>query len=452
MSQKSKKKSKKKRLIIAGIVIILLVVIIAAVVQQDKSEALPVETQKVARQTVIHKVNASGTIQPEVEVQISATISAYITEITVEQGDWVEKGQHLISLDEKQYRASLELGRSSLKSANASLKQVKAQKDRIETLFSQKLVSTQELESVQAQYELAESQVEQALATLATREDELAKTKILAPQSGIVTKIYKEVGEMALGSMFQAEVLMIVSDLNRMEVVVEVNENDVVDVALNDTVEIAVDAFQDTLFKGIVSEIAHLAQTTGVGTQEQVTNFEVRVRMLEIPERIRPGMSATADIITDVRNDVLAVPIQSLTIRQEGFDKPKFDRRDRKRRDRSSKPEEETTPEDTVETDTPPAGPPAKKKMLEVVFVVADSLAGDKEATRGNGKKPKDARYVHIRPVEMGISSETHYEILTGLNEGDEIVTGSYRAISRDLQHNSEVTTGDNDGPKRRRR
>ncbi len=446
MSEKARKKSKKKRLIIVTAVILVLIVIVVAVVNQDKVEGIAVETQKVTRQTVIHKVNASGTIQPEVEVQISATISAYITEITVEQGDWVDKGQHLISLDEKQYRASLELAQSSLKSANASLKQVKAQKDRIETLFSQKLVSRQELEEVEAKYELAESQVEQALATLATREDELAKTRILAPQSGVVTKVYKEVGEMAQGSMFQAEVLMIIADLSRMEVVVEVNENDVVDVAENDTVEIEVDAFQDTVFKGIVSEIAHLAQTTGTGTQEQVTNFEVRVRMLEVPDGIRPGMSATADIITDVRTNVLAVPIQCLTVRQEGFDQPKFDRKNRRR----SNGKTEEAPPDTAKSDLP-SGPPPKKKMLEVVFVVADTLAGENAEQKGHGKPNKEIRYAQVRPVEMGISSETAYEILSGLREGEEVVTGSYRAISRELEHNSPVTSSGNSGSPGRR-
>ncbi len=428
--------SKKKRLlIIIGVVIVLAVIIIVSM-NQNKSDAISIETEKVKHQTVIHKVNASGKIQPETEVNISANISAYITEITVEQGDWVQKGQHLISLDEKQYRAMLEQSRSSVKSANARLKQVKAQKERTETLFSQKLVSTQQLEAVVAEYELAESQLEQAQAALVTREDELSKTRILAPQSGQVTKINSEVGEMALGSMFQADVLMMVADLNRMEVVVDVNENDVVDVFLGDTVEIEIDAFQDTLFKGLVSEIAHVAQTTGMGTQEQVTNFEVRVRMLEAPERIRPGMSATADIITAVRDSVLAIPIQCLTIRQEGYDQP--DARDKRRSRGAGRKKTELADDDTTEAENTDVKP-SKKENLEVVFVVTDTLTGQSER---RGKKNKDQRYVQIRPVTVGISSDTHYEVLNGLIAGEEIVVGSYRAISRELKHNSEVKIG----------
>ncbi len=437
MSKKSKKMSKKKRLLIIIIVVLILVTVIIISLSQNKSDAISIETEKVERQTVIHKVNASGKIQPETEVKISANISAYITEITIEQGDWVKQGQHLISLDEKQYRAMLEQARSSVKSTRARLKQVKAQKDRSETLFNQNLISNQELEAVIAEYELAESQVEQAQAVLVTREDELSKTRILSPQSGLVTMINKEVGEMALGSNFQADVLMQVADLNRMEVVVDVNENDVVDVSLNDTVEIEIDAFQDTLFRGLVSEIAHLAIISGMGTQEQVTNFEVRVRMLEVPDRIRPGMSATANIITDTRDSVLVIPIQCLTIRQEGYDEPISSDKRRGRRSVWKKAEQAESDTSNVEA---PRKKLEKKKMLEVVFVVADTLAGEDDRRH---KKKKDVRYAQIRPVTVGISSDTHYEVLSGLSEGEEIVVGSYRAISRELKHNSEVKVGD---------
>ena len=437
MSKKSKKMSKKKRLLIIIIIVLILATVVIISLSQSKSDAISIDTEKIKRQTVIHKVNASGKIQPETEVKISANISAYITEITVEQGDWVEQGQHLISLEEKQYRAMLEQARSSVKSAAARLKQVKAQKDRSETLFNQNLISNQELEAVIAEYELAESQVEQAQAALVTREDELSKTRILSPQSGLVTMINKEVGEMALGSMFQADVLMQVADLNRMEVVVDVNENDVVDVFLNDTVEIEIDAFQDTLFKGLVSEIAHVAITSGMGTQEQVTNFEVRVRILEVPDRIRPGMSATANIITDTRDSVLAIPIQCLTIRQEGYDKPMTEDKRRDRRSGRKKAEQAESDTSNVEA---PEKKLEKKKMLEVVFVVADTLAGEDVRRR---KQKKDIRYAQIRSVTVGISSDTHYEVLNGLSEGEEIVVGSYRAISRELKHNSEVKVGD---------
>ncbi len=408
-------------------VIIILVVIgvfVVANLRKSNSDAIRVETEEVTRQTVVHKVNASGQIQPEVEVKISATISAWITEITVQEGDYVEVGQLLISLDEKQYKASVEQAKSSVKSAKARLKQIKAQRDRVESLFQQGLVSAQELESITAEFELAESQLEQAQAALESREDELSKTRITAPQAGIVTKINKEVGEMALGSVFQADVLMTIADLSRMEVVVDVNENDVVSVTEGDTAEIEIDAFQDTVFYGIVSEIAHVAETKALGTQEQVTNFKVRIRILEVPDKIRPGMSATANIITDIRQNVLAIPIQALTIRPEGAEKESMKKRKGKK-----------TPRKRGEN---PGNRSRKRKMQEVVFVVSDTSANvDDQKNLGENQK-----YALVRPVKVGIASETHYEVLSGLKEGDIVITGSYKAISRDLYNDAVVVTG----------
>jgi HlyD family secretion protein len=440
LSKASKKPGKKKRWWIAGGVVVILAIIVIVNLLRSDENVIAVETEKVTRQTVIHKVNASGVLQPETEVKISATISAWITDITVKEGDYVTKGQHLISLDEKQYKASMEQARSSVKSAQSSLKKVAAEKSRMESLFEKGLASQQELESITAEYELAESRLEQAQAALESREDELAKTKIMAPQSGVVTKINKEVGEMALGSVFQADVLMTIADLSRMEVVVDVNENDVVSVSEGDTAEVEIDAFQDTIFYGVVSEIAHVAETANFGTQEQVTNFKVKIRMLNVPEEARPGMSATANIITDKHLDVLAIPIQSLTVRPEGSDKvtPESDKKfKRKRRGRKYS-------KDRTENAGNARKP--KRKMEEVVFVVSDTPAGEKEPSR----KSKN-RYALIRPVKVGISSETHYEVLSGLQEGDEVITGSYKAISRELEHNSLISVQGEDRPYRRK-
>ncbi len=427
-----KKKNKKKLWFIIGGVVVLVALIAGNLLKSD-TEAISVETEKVKRQTVVHKVNGSGIIQPEVEVKISATLSAWITDITVEEGDYVSKGQHLISLDEKKYRASYNQTRSSVKSARASLKEVKAIKERTESLFANDLVSKQELESAEARFELAESQLEQTLAILSSVSDDLSKTRIMAPQSGTVVKIAKEVGEMALGSIFQADVLMIVADLSRMEVVVDVNENDVVSVAVSDTAEIEIDAFQDTVFYGIVSEIAHMAETQSLGTQEQVTNFEVKVQMLDIPKNIRPGMSATADIITDVKEDVLAIPIQCLTVRQEGWEEEAEKKQSRGRKSKAKKSDDSEESTDTTK----------KKEMIEVVFVISEnaeiSYEIDEKSKRRERPLKKGQKYAIVRPVKVGISSEDHYEILNGLEEGDEIVTGSYKAISRDLKHMTVV-------------
>lgn len=434
----AKKKNKKKLWIIIGVVVVLIVLIAGNLLKSD-NDAISVETEKVKKQTVIHKVNGSGLIQPEISVQISATVSAWITDITVKEGDYVTKGQHLISLDEKQIKASYDQAQSSVKSARASLMQVKAEKERIESLYENELVSKQELEAIIAQHQLAESQLEQALAGLSSQEDQLEKTRIASPQSGTVVKINKEVGEMALGSMFQADVLMIVADLSKMEVVVDVNENDVVSIAIGDTAEIEIDAFQDTSFVGVVREIAHIAETTAIGTQEQVTNFEVKISMIETPENIRPGMSATADVITDIKKDVLAIPIQSLTVRQEGWEETEKNNRPGKRRKKPAENgnDDSNIPNNNITTNK-------KKEMVEVVFLVrsAETLEKEKFEERKGPPLKKRQKFAVIKPVKVGISSEDHYEILEGLNEGDEIVTGSYRAISRDLNHMSEVEVG----------
>ena len=412
----SMKKNKKKILIISGVVALVVIIIAANVFRKDDS-AINVEIEEVQKGTVIHKVNASGKIQPVREIKISATTSAWVTKITVKEGDRVQTGQLLITLDEKQHLAATEQAQSSVNSAEASLKQVGAQKKRMESLYKQKLISEQELESITAQHELTVNQLRQANAALSSREDELSKLKMTAPSNGIVTKINIEVGEMAVGSMFQAATLMTIANLAKLEVEVDVNENDVISISLGDTTEIEVDAFQDTMFYGIVSEIAHVAETSNFGTQEQVTNFKVKVRMLYVHPKIRPGMSANTNIITDIRVDVLTIPIQSLTIRPEGYDKELGEKN-----------------EDESDEDKKYRSGKEKKEMIELVFVVQDEPAGDKEI-KGNNKGP----FAVAKPVKVGISSETHYEIISGLDEGDRIVTGSYKAISRDIKHNSIV-------------
>jgi len=431
-----RKNGVKEKWFIIGGGSLLMAILIAFNIFRDDTNSINVETEKVTRQTVIHKVNASGQIQPEMEVKISATSSAWIDSISVNEGDYVIKGQHLITLDRKQLLANYNSAVSSVRSAEARLEQEQSSKKRIESMYEQNMTSDQELEAALASYEIANSQLEQAKASLASRKDELDKARIIAPKAGTVTSISKEVGDLAVGGMFQADVLMTISDLSKMEVIVDVNENDVISISLDDTSEIEIDAFQDTIFYGLVTEIAHKAQTTSLGTQNQVTNFEVKISMIEVPEGIRPGMSATANIVTDRRENVLAIPIQSLTVRSEGSEKMSFG----KGRKKGSEPDEESRLK--------------AKEMEELVFILTDQPGGvlrdgklsePDDLKKMKKKAKRGEKFVHIRPIKVGISSETHYEVLNGLEEGDEIVTGSYRAISRDLSHNSQVTTGDQD-------
>jgi len=419
----------------------LLVIILSGtgywIMNSSEDGEISVQAEEVIRRDIIHKVNANGKIQPEEEVQISSTITAWITSITVAEGDTVQPGQLLISMDEKQYRAAYNQTLSGVKSAEANLKQVKAQKERTESLYEKNLISKQELEQIEASFELASSQVDQAQSSLLSRKDELSKTKLLAPAYGIVTSLTKEVGEMAVGGMFNPGVVMTIADLTRMEVLVDVNENDVVTVMVGDTAEIEVDAFPDTIFYGVVSEIAHTAQSMNLGSQEQVTNFKVKVKMIDPPGNIRPGMSSTVNIITEVRNNVISIPIQSLTARSENY-KSQSKRKAMKKKDGRKKDKGGRRKTGDGASAGKGKGGWKKDKMIEVVFILKDEFDGE--------EAPKDKKYAIVILVDVDVDSETHYAVKSGVAEGDSIVTGSYKAISRELQHGTLVSIGEEFG------
>ena len=419
----------------------LLVIILSGtgywIMNSSEDGEISVQAEEVIRRDIIHKVNANGKIQPEEEVQISSTITAWITSITVAEGDTVQPGQLLISMDEKQYRAAYNQTLSGVKSAEANLKQVKAQKERTESLFEKDLISKQELEKIEATFELASSQLDQARSSLLSREDELSKTKLLAPAFGIVTSLTKEVGEMAVGGMFNPGVVMTIADLTRMEVLVDVNENDIVTVMVGDTAEIELDAFPDTIFYGVVSEIAHTAQSMNLGSQEQVTNFKVKVKMIDPPGNIRPGMSSTVNIITEVRNDAISIPIQSLTARSENY-KSQSKRKAMKKKGGRKKDKGGRRKTGDGASAGKGKGGWKKDKMIEVVFILKDEFDGEEAP---NGKK-----YVVVMPVDVDVDSESHYAVKSGVAEGDSIVTGSYKAISRELQHGTLVSIGEEFG------
>ena len=377
-----------------------------------EDDNLFVTAEEVVKRDVIHKVNASGIIQPEEEVQITSMVSGWITEITVIEGDTVKPGQHLISIDKKQYQAAYDQAFSQVKSSKANLKNVTSQLERTKQLFEQKLISKQEIEQIEASYELALSQVDQANAALLSREDELSKTKLVAPKYGIVTSLTKEEGEMALGGMFNPGVLMTIADLNHMEVLVDVNENDVVTIDVGDTTEIEIDAFPDTLFYGLVSEIAHTAQNLNMGSQQQVTNFKVKIKILNPPHKIRPGMSSTVNIISETIKNTLSIPIQSLVSRPKNF--------------------EELAEEDKKDDDDSESNYANAKEGIDVVFILVDNFDG-KETAEGE-------KYAIVKPVDTGLSSENYYAVNTGVDLGDIIVTGRYRVLSKELQHGMKVS------------
>jgi len=414
-------KTLKKKKVWIPLLILALAVTGFIISRNNAGEEIIVETEKVQRRNIVHKVNASGKIQPEEEVQITSTITGWITEITVAEGDTVQPGQHLISIDEKQYRPRYNQALSQVKSSEATMRKVQSQMDRTKTLFSQNLVSKQELEQLEASYQIALSQEEQARANLLSAEDELSKTRLTAPKYGIVTSLTKEEGEMALGGMFNPGVLMTVADLSHMEVLVDVNENDVVNIDIDDTTEIEIDAFPDTIFYGVVSEIAHTAQSLNMSSQQQVTNFKVKVKIISPPIKIRPGMSSTVNIITETIDNTVSIPIQSLTSRPENYEK--IARNKKKAKKKRWNNEDDKKDEGSFM---------GKEKNLDVVFVLRDEFEGE---TAPDGEK-----YALVRQVSVGIDSDTHYAVKSGVEENEVIVTGSYRVLSKQLQHGDIVT------------
>lgn len=421
-----KKKNKRKIIILIVLTVVIGVVIIA---NQKKSKVKPiaVQTARVKREKIVQTVNASGSLTPKTQVKISANVAARIMNITVELGDTVKQGELLVELDKTQYEAAHERAMSVVQSGKANKKKVSSELKRMRELYKNNLTSEADLEATIAQTEIAESQVVQAKAALKQATDDLNKTRIQAPISGVVTSINKEVGEIALGSVFQEDVILVISDMSRMEVKAEVDETDVVNVSIGDTTLIEIDAIPDTTYKGIVSEIAHSATTRGLGTQEQVTNFEIEVSVIGQDARFRPGMSATVDIITDIRDSAIVVPIQSLTVRQP-------------------------LPADSAEAYVAAQAPQesvnsgnSKLKSVDVVFVV--NVAENEQPRTGSQSlfsfeklfKKKTYHTAEQRVVKVGISSDTQFEIISGLDVDEEIVTGSYKAISKELKHGSSL-------------
>ncbi|NQU66528.1 MAG: efflux RND transporter periplasmic adaptor subunit [Candidatus Marinimicrobia bacterium] len=410
-----------KKIIIISVVIIAVLLIVWKNMSKDQSKVFEVQMEELQRTDIEQIVSSTGNILPVTEVKISANISAEIKNIMVVEGDVVTAGQTLVILDSLKYSAFVEQSQSALRASQASYRKVKAEYERAHQLFKNNLISSQDLESLEASFKLSESNVEQAQARLDQTMDDLHKTILLAPIGGTVTTIKKEAGEMALGSMFQADVLMSISDLSAMEVLIDVDETDVVDIALGNSVEIEVDAIQDMIISGSVSQIAKAAQaTSGISSQDEIVNYEVRIMidMSTMDSRILPGMSATANITTSFRENALALPIQSLTAR------PKKDKTE------SDEDEEEKFVEISVYKKE-------KEELEEIVFIAIPEDEEEKSGFSFGKKKP--VFIVEKRPVEIGISSSNFYEILSGVEEGELIITGNYKSISKDLSDGSKV-------------
>ncbi|MBN2356708.1 efflux RND transporter periplasmic adaptor subunit [candidate division KSB1 bacterium] len=418
---------KKKRIIGVIVVVVILIFIIIFSSGKNGDQANSVQTEKAGLKKIVETVTATGRIQPVTQVKISADVAGKITILPVKEGDWVEKGTLLVQLEKERYAAALEQAEANLRSVEANAQVVKenetrAEKDyiRLKELYDRQLESRAALDQAyaavqveKARYQSSLEQVDQARAAMKQSRDDLSKTTIYAPMSGTISTLNKEVGEIALGSQFQEDVIMIISNLSSMEALVNVDENDIVRVSLNDSAAIEVDALPDKLFTGTVSEIANSAKISGSGTTEQKTEFEVKIAIADPGKELRQGMTASADIITEVKPEALGIPIQSVTVRTL----------------QQLQPPEAGEGEAPAEADSLEKPPyvPDKDGFVPIVFVVENGVS-------------------NARQVKTGIQSETYIEILDGIAEGDEIVTGSYRAISQTLQNGSPVVV---DNPKK---
>ncbi len=402
----SKPKKKKKVLIFGFLAVLLAVVIALILLNKNKEKVIKVETEKITKRDITQVVSATGTINPVDQVILRPEVTGEIVELPVKEGDKVKKGQLLIRLKPDQYiarrnkaKASLDFAKATLAERQASLAEVESNYKRVKELYQKNLASEADLEAARSSYLRTKAQVDAQISSVMQAEEsfkdaqvELAKTAIYSPLNGTITVLNVEKGERVLGSSFsQGTHLMTVADLNSMEATVEVDENDVVLISVGDTAKIKIDAFGEKEFLGTVSQIGNAAKATGIGTQEEVVNFDVKIRLDNPDLQIRPGMSCDAEIQTETKKDVIAVPIQSVTSRM-----PKRKKGEERKAGKK------------------------KRKPVEVVFIVEDNLA-------------------LMKPVKTGISDDSYIEIIKGVEEGQMVVTGPYRAISKELQDSTKV-------------
>jgi HlyD family secretion protein len=404
---------KRKPMWIALVAVVSLGTLGGLAVNGRRPKPLAVQTGKVDRKKIVQTVSATGKIQPETQVEISADVSAKIIQLPVVEGQWVEQGALLVELDRERYLAAVESAQANVSSAeaNAALvreNMIKTEKEfkRSKDLQDRGLESQSDFETKQAAYQVevarhkaATDQVEQAKAALKQARADLSKTTIYAPMAGTISALNKEMGEIALGSQFQKDVILIIADLKEMEARVNVDENDITSIAIGQSAKIEVDAMLDHPLEGVVAEISSSANASGAGTSDQKTEFEVKIKITDPPKTLRPGMTATASIVAKTNDNALSVPIQSVAVRSVD--------------QLTMKGEKRTDAEARYKAD--------KDGFVEIVFSVDKGKAVAKQ-------------------VKTGIQSDDLIEILEGLQPGEEIVTGSYRAISKDLENGATVT------------
>jgi HlyD family secretion protein len=390
-------------------------------IRQKKHAGVEVRMEQVGRRDLVSAVTASGKIEPKTSVDISADITGRIVKIAVREGDLVKKGQFLIQIDPAQYQAAVSRAEGVVASTQATMLQTRASRDQAERAWRRARDLSQAganliapaavedyktaLDVAQATYEATGAQLSQSRASLQEARDNLTKTRLVSPISGRVTRLAVEEGEVAVPGTFSKEtgLLMTVADLSVILAKVQVDETDVVRLTPDDSVEVTIDAYQDTTFVGRVTRVSHSAQLTATqtasGSNDRAVDFDVEITLQDPPEDIRPDLSCTARVVTDTRNGALSIPIIALTVR-----------------DHERVPNENTPPADTLK-------PKRRNREAEGVFVVRDGVAT-------------------FRPVKVGIAGDEYFEVLDGVRDGETIVGGTYQAI-RDLKDGDRVRQAD---------
>ncbi len=433
-----KKKSRRTLFIILGVVVVAVVVVAVIAAKNQGEKPIPVTTEKAVVRTITHLVTATGKVQPEIEVKISPEVSGEIIELPFKEGNSVKKGELLVKIKPDFYQAQMEQQEAGLVAARTTAVQgkaqlLKAQEDfkRSDDLFGKKLISDSEytaaktgLEVAQANYDNALAQIRRTEGLLSQFRDQLSKTAIYAPMDGSISALTSEVGERVVGTgQFAGTEIMRIANLASMEVRVKVNENDIINVKVGDHTIVTVDAFSSRKFNGAVREISSSSLSTGAtssqaalaaSASDEVTNFLVKISITDRDAKLRPGMSATVDIETQTVAKVVTVPIQSVTARAAGgknFEEAQKQKA-KEAKERSGNDLELATEREEARRN--------RDAIQSIVFV-------------------KSGTTVKSRAVETGLADNTYIEIKSGLKAGEEIVAGSYAAISRKLKDGSKI-------------
>ena len=428
------KKSKKTLFIVIGVALAVVIAVIVVTAKRKKDKPIEITTDKAFRKSVTQVVTATGKIQPEIEVKIAPEVSGEIIEIPVKEGQLVRKGALLLKIKPDSYQAQVESQMAALNSARAAsvrnrAELSKADQDykRAQQLFNAKLLPESDRNTAQTNYEIAKSALDSSLFEIQRAEgalrhirDALSKTIIYSPSDGSISSLTSRVGERVVGTVqFAGTEVMRIANLDNMEARVNVNENDIVNVHVGDVTRISVDAYPDRKIQGVVREIGSTAITRNAGSQEEVTNFEVKIAIPDHSVQLRPGMSATADIETATVPDAVVVPIQSVTVRSIDSQLSPEEREKQTAVEKAKEGGDNRA--DTVnETLEKQKARELREKLERVVFI-------------RNGDKVK------MQKVETGIADSTYIEVKSGVKAGDEVVSGSYTAISRRLKDGAKV-------------